>query len=225
MFIVTGASKGLGKAICSRLIKNNMQVLGLARDTSNLPFESINCDVSSADEVRSVTKLIRKQKYNVTGIINAAGIASMNLALTTPSAIAEKIIQTNLLGTIYCCQNFTPFLIRNKKGTIINFSTIAVSLGLKGESIYIASKAGVEGFSRAFAREMSDFNISVNCIAPGPIKTDLIKGVSKKQIEKIISNQIFQKHFTPDNVCDLVEILISNRAKTLSGQVFHIGGV
>ena len=116
MFIVTGASKGLGKAICSRLIKNKIQVLGLARDTSNLPFESINCDVSSADEVRSVTKLIRKQKYNVTGIINAAGIASMNLALTTPSTIAEKIMQTNLLGTIYCCQNFAPLLIRNKKG-------------------------------------------------------------------------------------------------------------
>ena len=225
MFIVTGASKGLGKAICSRLIKNKIQVLGLARDTSNLPFESINCDVSSADEVRSVTKLIRKQKYNVTGIINAAGIASMNLALTTPSAIAEKIVKTNLLGTIYCCQNFAPFLIRNKKGTIINFSTIAVSLGLKGESIYAASKAGVEGFSRAFASEMSDFNISVNCIAPGPIKTDLIRGVSEKKISKVISNQIFQKQFTPDDVCDLVEMLVGDSTQTLSGQVFHVGGV
>ena len=74
MFIVTGASKGLGKAICSRLIENNMQVLGLARDTSKLAFESINCDVSSADDVRSVARVIRKQKYNVTGIINAAGM-------------------------------------------------------------------------------------------------------------------------------------------------------
>ena len=224
MFIVTGASKGLGNAICNRLIENNIQVLGLARDTSNLSFESINCDVSSADEVRSVAKLIRKQKYNVEAVINAAGIASMNLALTTPSAIAEKIVQTNLLGTIYCCQHFSPFLIRNKKGTIINFSTIAVSLGLKGESIYAASKAGVEGFSRAFAREMSDFNISVNCIAPGPIKTDLIRGVSDKKISKVISNQIFQKQFTPDDVCDLVEMLLGDSAQTLSGQVFHVGG-
>jgi len=224
MFIVTGASKGLGNAICSRLIESNKQVFGLARDTSKLSFESVNCDVSSAEEVRSVGKLIRKKKYNIEGIINAAGIASMNLALTTPSSMAEKIVKTNLLGTIYCCQQFAPFLLRNKKGAIINFSTIAVSLGLKGESIYAASKAGVEGFSRAFAREMADFNISVNCIAPGPIKTDLIRGVSEKQINKIISNQIFQKQFTPDDVCDIVEMLIHDSTQTLSGQVFHVGG-
>ena len=190
----------------------------------NLSFESINCDVSSAKDVSSVAKLIRKQKYIVEGVINAAGIASMNLALTTPSVMAEKIVQTNLLGTIYCCQNFAPFLIRNKKGTIINFSTIAVSLGLKGESIYIASKAGVEGFSRSFAREMADFNISVNCIAPGPIKTDLIRGVSEKKISKVISNQIFQKQFTPDDVCGLVEMLLGDSAQSLSGEVFHVGG-
>jgi len=225
MFIVTGASKGLGKAICLRLIKNNKKVLGLARDTKNLPFKSLNCDISSTEEIRSIVRIVRKQKLNITGIINAAGIASMNLALTTPSVTTEKIVQTNLLGTIYCCQLFAPFLVRNKNGTIINFSTIAVSLGLKGESIYAASKAGVESFSRAFAREMADFNISVNCIAPGPIKTDLIRGVSQKQVEKIISNQIIQKQFTPESVCDLVEILIDKRAKTLSGQVFHIGGV
>ncbi len=224
MLIVTGASKGLGNAICSRLIKNNIQVLGLARDTSKLSFNSMNCDVSSSEDVKSVAKFIRKQKYSIEGIINAAGIASMNLALTTPSNVAEKIVQTNLLGTIYCCQNFAPFLIRNKSGSIINFSTIAVSLGLKGESIYAASKAGVEGFSRAFAREMSDFNISVNCIAPGPIKTDLIKGVPEKKISKVISNQIFQKQFNTHDVCDLVEILISDKAKMLSGQVFHVGG-
>ena len=148
----------------------------------------------------------------------------MNLALTTPSNVAEKIVQTNLLGTIYSCQHFAPFLIRNNSGSIINFSTIAVSLGLKGESIYAASKAGVEGFSRAFAREMSDFNVSVNCIAPGPIKTDLIKGVPEKKISKVISSQIFQKQFNPHDVCDLVEILISDKAKMLSGQVVHVGG-
>jgi 3-oxoacyl-[acyl-carrier protein] reductase len=83
----------------------------------------------------------------------------MNLAVTTPPAIALNIIQVNLLGTIYCCQNFAPIMLRNKAGSIINFSTIAVTLGLKGESIYAASKAGIEGFTRSFAREMADFNL------------------------------------------------------------------
>ena len=95
---------------------------------------------------------------------------------------------------------------------------------MKGESIYVASKAGVEGFTRAFAREMADFNVNVNCIAPGPIGTDLLKGVTSAQISKIVSQQIFQRQFTPDAVCDLVEILLDSRSNALSGQVLHVGG-
>ena len=116
-------------------------------------------------------------------------------------------------------------MMRKRKGKIINFSTIAVHLGLKGESIYAASKAGVEGFSKSFAREMADFNISVNCIAPGPIKTDLIKGVSQNKIDNIISQQIIQKQFQKSDVCDLVDMLLDERSSSLSGQVLHIGGV
>ena len=86
-------------------------------------------------------------------------------------------------------------MLRQKYGSFINFSTIAVALALKGESVYVASKAGVEAFSRSFAREMSDFNIRVNCIAPGPIKTDLLRGITDTQIEKITSQQIIQKKF------------------------------
>jgi NAD(P)-dependent dehydrogenase (short-subunit alcohol dehydrogenase family) len=111
----------------------------------------------------------------------------MNLALTTPASVAINIIQVNLLGTIYCCQNFAPLMLRNKTGSILNFSTIAVALGLKGESIYAASKAGVEGFTRSFAREMADFNVRVNCIAPGPIDTNLLKGITSTQIQKIVT--------------------------------------
>jgi 3-oxoacyl-[acyl-carrier protein] reductase len=157
-------------------------------------------------------------------VINAAGIASMNLAVTTPPSMTQKLIQTNLVGTIHCCQLFAPLMIRRKAGSIINFSTIAVALGLKGESIYAASKAGVEGFSRAFAREMADFDIRVNCVAPGPIKTDLLKGVSDEQIEAIVSQQIMPKIFQPGDVCDLCEFLLSPQSKSVSGQVLHVGG-
>ena len=157
MIVVTGASKGLGRAICERLLAKNIEVFGLARDVSGIPFPSMSCDISSYDDVKAVAQKLRREKNRVDGLINAAGIASMNLALTTPQSIAQQIVHTNLLGTIYCCQLLAPLIIRNKAGTIINFSTIAVALGLKGESIYAASKAGVEGFTRAFAREMADF--------------------------------------------------------------------
>ena len=83
----------------------------------------------------------------------------------------------------------------------------------------------MEGFSRAFAREMADFNIRVNCLAPGPIKTDLLKGVSVEQIDAIVSQQIVPKVFQPDDVCDLCEFLLSPQSSSLSGETFNIGGV
>lgn len=224
MIVVTGASKGLGRAICERLLTRNFEVLGLARNTEGMEFASMSCDVSSPDDIKAVARKLKADGAIVEGLINAAGIASMNLAITTPSAAACRIINTNLLGTIFCCQQFGPLMMRNKAGSIINFSTIAVALGLKGESIYAASKAGVEGFTRAFAREMADFNINVNCIAPGPINTNLLKGITAIQIERIVSQQIIPRQFTPDAVSDLVEILLDTRSKSLSGQVLHVGG-
>jgi 3-oxoacyl-[acyl-carrier protein] reductase len=224
MIIVTGASKGLGKAICERLIYKKYDVLGIARNIELLNFPALPCDISSYNEIKKLTQILKKEKVHVQGLINVAGIASMNLAVLTPSKKTQEIISTNLLGTIYLSQLISPLMIRNKQGLIINFSTIAVKLGLKGESIYAASKAGVEVFTRTFAREMSDFNINVNCIAPGPIETDLIKGISNLQKENIINQQIITKKFTKDHVCDLVEILLDERSKSLTGQIFHVGG-
>jgi 3-oxoacyl-[acyl-carrier protein] reductase len=161
----------------------------------------------------------------VSGLVNAAGVASMNLALTTPPAVAQRLIGVNLLGTIYCCQLFAPLMIRSRYGSIVNFSTIAVALGLKGESVYVASKAGVEGFSRSFAREMADFNIRVNCIAPGPIDTALLRGVTSEQISRIVEDQIIAKQFPASSVADLVELLFDARSESITGQVLHVGGV
>ncbi len=225
MIVVTGASRGLGRAICDRLISKEIKVFGLARNIEGIRFPACVCDVGSYVEVKKVAKKLREDGQKVTGLINAAGIASMNLALTTPSSSVQQIIQTNLIGTINCCQLMATLMLKNKDGFIINFSTIAVPLGLKGESIYVASKAGVEGFTRSFAREVSDYNVRVNCIAPGPIQTNLLKGITSTQIQNIVSQQIICKQFTPEAVCDLVEILIDPRSSSISGQVLHVGGV
>lgn len=225
MIIVTGASRGLGKAISEHLHKNGEEVIGLVRSTQKLKFKNIKCDVSNYQSVKNAAREVKKLKIPIKAFINAAGVASMNMALTTDENTVQRLIQTNLIGTIYCCQLFAPIMIRKKYGSFINFSTIAVALALKGESIYAASKAGVETFSRAFAREMADFSIRVNCIAPGPINTDLLKGITETQIQKITSQQVITKQFQKSDICDLVDLLISDKASSLSGQVLSVGGV
>jgi 3-oxoacyl-[acyl-carrier protein] reductase len=225
VIIITGASRGLGQAITKRLVESGEEVLGLARNTSGIGIDAIECDVSDYASVKNASKEVKRMKKPVKAFINAAGVASMNMAVTTDESTVQKLIQTNLVGTIYCCQLFAPIMLRQKQGSFINFSTIAVALALKGESVYAASKAGVESFSRTFAREMADFNVRVNCIAPGPIRTDLLRGITDTQIEKITSQQVIPKQFQKSDVCDLVELLIDKKAASLSGQVLNVGGV
>jgi 3-oxoacyl-[acyl-carrier protein] reductase len=225
VIIVTGASRGLGQAITERLVERGEEVIGLARNTTGMNINAIKCDVSDYASVKNAAKEVKRMKKPVKAFINAAGVASMNMAVTTDESTVQKLIQTNLVGTIYCCQLFSPIMLREKQGSFINFSTIAVALALKGESVYAASKAGVESFSRTFAREMADFNVRVNCIAPGPIRTDLLQGITDMQIEKITSQQVIPKQFQKSDVCDLVELLIDEKAASLSGQVLNVGGV
>ena len=225
MIIVTGASRGLGHAITERLVEKGEDVIGLARSISGMSIDAVECDVSDYASVKNASREIKRMKKPIKAFINAAGVASMNMAVTTDESTVQKLIQTNLVGTIYCCQLFAPLMLRQKYGSFINFSTIAVALALKGEAVYAASKAGVESFSRTFAREMADFNVRVNCIAPGPIRTDLLRGITDEQIKKITSQQVIPKQFQKSDVCDLVELLLNDKAASLSGQVLNVGGV
>ena len=225
MIIVTGASSGIGKEICLSLIKRGKNVLGIARTELNEEFASVSCDVGDFYALKQIARQLRKDKKPVTGLVNAAGIASMNLATATDPVTTQAIIQTNLLGTIYSCQAFSPLIFRQKTGAIINFSTIAVHLGLKGEAIYVASKAGVEGFTRSFAREASDFGVSVNCIAPGPIDTKLIQNIPGNKITDIINQQIVQRKITMPELTATVDMLLTAETCTLTGQTINLGGI
>ena len=225
MIIVTGASRGIGAAIAQRLSQAGHDILGIARSEADSDIEIKKADVSNFSELKLIAKELQSRKIEVTGLVNAAGIASLNLAILTPPEKVESIIKVNLIGTIFACQAFSPLMIRAKQGSIINFSSIAVSLGLSGEAVYAASKAGVESFSRTFAREMSGHGIRVNCISPGPIDTALLKGVSDIQIENIVKSQVIQRKFSPSDICDLTEFLMSKKSESLSGEVLHVGGV
>lgn len=200
-------------------------MIGIARHSdSEAAFEIRTADVSDYASLSGVLQDLRRDR-TVYALINAAGVASMNLLLTTPPKTIQRIVNTNLLGTIFSSQLVAPALIRRGQGRIINFSTIAVTLGLQGESVYVASKAGVEGFSRSFAREMAPHGVTVNAIAPGPINTDLIAKVPTEKISALVERQIIPHQAMPEDILKTILMLLSPESAMLSGQVFHIGGV
>jgi 3-oxoacyl-[acyl-carrier protein] reductase len=225
MIVVTGGASGLGKAITESLRADGEIVFTLSRRAVAGDANHICCDITDYQSLKEVYNYIRRRVGAIKGLINCAGVASMNLAITTPQSVTERVIKTNLIGTIFASQVFAPLLIRNKGGRIINFSTIAVHIGLKGESIYVASKAGVEGFSRVLSKELAPFNITVNCIAPGPIKTDLLKGISDAQIKKIIERQTISKVMHSSAISELVSLLLREESKYITGEVINVGGV
>ena len=222
--IVTGASRGLGRFCADRLHEGGYKVIGIGRNPgSPAGFEMRQADVADQRSVQSALADLRGDS-TVYALINAAGIASMNLVITTPAETVRRIIETNLMGTIFCCQQVAPALIRRGNGRIINFSTLGVPLAIKGEAIYIASKAGVEGFSRTFAREMAPHGVTVNTISPGPIDTGLLEKVPLESVEAVVRQQIIPRQAEPADVWNIVSLLLSPASSMISGETLHVGG-
>jgi len=224
-YILTGGKSGLGLSIAKTLRQNNHHVLTISRRDDQHDPDHLQADVTDYSSLKKAYNLIKKTHTTCKGLINCAGIASMNLALTTPSNITREVIELNLIGTIYSCQVFAPLLIKKPGSRIINFSTIAVPLSLEGESIYVASKAGVEAFSKVFAKELSPFKTTVNVIAPGPVRTNLLKGLSDKQIQNVVQSQILKTELQLSDIDSCVQLLLSPFSDTLTGHVFNVGGV
>lgn len=224
-YIVTGGKSGLGLSIVNTLRQKDLHVLTISRRIDNSDPFHIQADATDYGSLKAAYRLIKKEYPYCKGLINCAGIASMNLALTTPFEITRQVIELNLIGTIYSCQVFSPLLIKKPNSRIINFSTIAVPLSLEGESIYVASKAGVEAFSKVLAKELSPFKTTVNVISPGPVKTNLLKGLSKEQIHNIVQRQIFKNELKSADIDDCILMLTSSLSNNLTGHVFNVGGV
>jgi 3-oxoacyl-[acyl-carrier protein] reductase len=222
--VVTGASRGLGAHCATRLHEAGYKVIGIGRKpTKDLPYVTRIADVADPESVKAAVDDLKRDK-SVYALINAAGIASMNLVLTTPPETVRKIIETNLIGTIYCCQALAPALIKRGNGRIINFSTLGVPLAIKGEGIYVASKAGVEGFTRVFAREMAPHGVTVNAVAPGPIETGLLEKVPRDKIDDVVGRQLITRQGEPEDVWNIVSLLLKPESAMITGQTIYVGG-
>ena len=230
MFIlITGSRKGIGKFISEKFLSRGHTVIGCSRGNSEINHKNYDhfiCDVTEESSVVKMVRDIGKKYGRIDALINNAGIASMNHILSTPTSTLKKILHTNVIGSILLSREVSKLMIRKKtKGRIINFTTVASALSLEGEAIYASSKAAVQKFTQIAAKEFAPFGITVNCIGPNPIKTDLIKAVPNDKIRTLLQSQAIKRLGNENDVLNIVDFLISQSSNFITAQTIYLGGV
>lgn len=226
--IVTGASKGIGLSLAQHYCDQGHIVVGCSRgDTSWISpnYHHVIADVSNETDVKSLFRTVRTEFGGLTNLINNAGIASMNHSLLTPVNTVENILATNVVGCFLFCREAAKIMRAKKYGRIVNFSTVAVRLKLEGEAIYVASKAAVEGLTDVLSREFAEFGITVNSIAPTPVKTDLIRAVPEAKIEALINRQSVRRFGTVEDIANVIDFYLRPESDMINGQHLYLGGV
>lgn len=228
VMIITGTRKGIGKYLAEYYLQGGAIVVGCSRRGNSIEDENyIHYQLDVADEFR-VSKMIKdvaKKLGKIHILINNAGIASMNHMILTPTETTRSIMETNFIGTFNFCREVSKIMIRQKWGRIINISTVAVPLSLEGESVYIASKSAIEGFTKAIAKELASFNITVNALGIAPLMTSLIKTVPKEKIDKILDMMAIKRLSEFKDITNVIEFFIKDESDFITGQVIYLGGV
>lgn len=226
--LITGASKGIGKALVEHFIRLDDTVIGVSRSESDINatnYHHYTADVSSESDAKDVFMHIKKQFGELDILINNAGIARMNAFALTPISNVHDIINTNFVGTFIFCQKAVNLLRKSSCPRIINLSTVAVPLNLAGEAAYAASKSAVETLTRIIAKELGGFGITCNAIGPSPIETQLISGVGQDKIDKLLTQQAIKKMAKVEDVINIVDFLVQPQSAMLTGQILYLGGI
>lgn len=227
VMLITGSRKGIGKYLSEYYALKGYFVVGCSRKEADwqLPnYKHYIVDVCIESQVKKMITEIRRGFGRLDVLINNAGIATMNHTILMPKDSAEKILNINLLGVFLMCREAAKVMRRNRYGRIINFSTVAVPMNIEGEAMYAASKAGVEKFSKIFAKELSDFGITCNVVGPSPIYTDLIMSVPEKKIKNIIGKLAIKRIGRFEDVSNVIDFFIKPESSYITGQIVYLGG-
>jgi len=234
--LVTGASRGIGKGIALALGAAGANVAGTA--TTEVGAEGISrdltaagitglgyaMDVNDAAQIESTLAAIQQQWGEVAILVNNAGITRDNLLMRMKDEEWDSIMSTNLKSVYRLSKAVVRGMMKARAGRIINVTSVIGAMGNAGQTNYAAAKAGVEGFSRALAREVGSRNITVNCVAPGFIDTDMTRGLQEAQRTALLGQIPLGRLGAVNDVADAVVYLASDAASYVTGCTLHVNG-
>jgi 3-oxoacyl-[acyl-carrier protein] reductase len=235
--IVTGASRGIGAAIAKKLSKNGATVIvnycGSAEAAKKVEKEitdcggkavAVKCDVSNYEECKNFIDGIYKEYGQIDILVNNAGVTRDGLLMGMSEEDFDTVINTNLKGVFNCMRFVSRYMIKKKKGSIVNISSVSGVIGNPGQVNYSASKAGVIGITKSAAKELAPRSIRVNAVAPGFVESDMTDKLSdevKEKAKKVISLGRFGK---AEEIANVVSFLAGDESSYLTGQVLKVDG-
>lgn len=234
--LVTGASRGIGKAIALELGKHGAVVVGTATtpegaekigaylEQAGVKGAGVVLEVREAAQVDAVLDAVEKDFGVPTILVNNAGITRDNLAMRMKDEEWDAVIDTNLKSVFRLCKAVMRGMMKARQGRIINVTSVVGHAGNPGQANYCAAKAGVAGMSRSLARELGSRNITVNCVAPGFIDTDMTRVLEEGQRQALVANVPLGRFGQPEDVAAAVVFLASPGAAYVTGTTLHVNG-
>lgn len=228
---ITGVSRGIGLEIAKCFSNNGYFVLGTSRSDFDLAkvLSSDEClhlqlDITDRNQVSACLDQLKEIDKVPNVLINNAGITKDQLFLRMKNEDWDDVIDTNLTSVFNMSKLFIKSMVKERSGSIINISSVAGLMGNAGQVNYSASKAGLGGFTRALAKEVAARNITVNCIAPGFIETDMTDHFQDKDLENILNQIPANKMGNPQHIADLALFLASPKGNYITGQTISVDG-
>lgn len=232
LIVVTGSSKGLGLAVCKRLLNENYKVVGIARSKSE-EFKQleeefkeklfyVKYDFNNIKDIHDLVKSIKKEYGHIYGLINNAAVGHDGVLGTMHESQISELIRVNIEAPILFTKYASRSMLMKLRGRVINIGSIIGSTGFNGLSVYGATKSAMQGFTKSLARELGKANITVNTIAPGYMQTAMTAGLQGEKLESIKRRSPLGHLATVDDVAGTVVYLLSSDAKNVTGTTITV---